>query len=157
MDCLHISHKSRYYVFPTSNYSYYFLIIPFLESQRSWCHDESPSRTRWNKNYSGKLSLKRVTKSSNFWSPLHPRKLGVAAVHCYQMSMVLVHKVSIVLSQHNTMESLLERGEKLDDLVQKSEHLGNQSKAFYKTASDFAHCCFRIILRVKASIFCAAP
>ncbi|KTF88930.1 hypothetical protein cypCar_00033706 [Cyprinus carpio] len=35
--------------------------------------------------------------------------------------------------QHNTMESLLERGEKLDDLVQKSEHLGNQSKAFYKT------------------------
>uniref|UniRef100_A0A672LZR0 YKT6 v-SNARE homolog (S. cerevisiae) n=1 Tax=Sinocyclocheilus grahami TaxID=75366 RepID=A0A672LZR0_SINGR len=36
---------------------------------------------------------------------------------------------------HNTMESLLERGEKLDDLVQKSEHLGNQSKAFYKTVS----------------------
>ncbi|MGH0177790.1 UNVERIFIED_CONTAM: hypothetical protein FKN15_075616 [Acipenser sinensis] len=35
---------------------------------------------------------------------------------------------------HNTMESLLERGEKLDDLVQKSEHLGNQSKAFYKTS-----------------------
>uniref|UniRef100_A0A8C6MMS9 YKT6 v-SNARE homolog n=1 Tax=Nothobranchius furzeri TaxID=105023 RepID=A0A8C6MMS9_NOTFU len=34
---------------------------------------------------------------------------------------------------HNTMESLLERGEKLDDLVAKSEHLGNQSKAFYKT------------------------
>ncbi len=40
-----------------------------------------------------------------------------------------------VLLQHNTMESLLERGEKLDDLVQKSEHLGNQSKAFYKTVS----------------------
>lgn len=34
------------------------------------------------------------------------------------------------------MESLLERGEKLDDLVAKSEHLGNQSKAFYKTVSD---------------------
>lgn len=33
------------------------------------------------------------------------------------------------------MESLLERGEKLDDLVAKSEHLGNQSKAFYKTVS----------------------
>uniref|UniRef100_A0A8C6SEE4 YKT6 v-SNARE homolog (S. cerevisiae) n=1 Tax=Neogobius melanostomus TaxID=47308 RepID=A0A8C6SEE4_9GOBI len=37
---------------------------------------------------------------------------------------------------HNTMESLLERGEKLDDLVAKSEHLGNQSKAFYKTVND---------------------
>lgn len=31
------------------------------------------------------------------------------------------------------MESLLERGEKLDDLVSKSEVLGVQSKAFYKT------------------------
>ncbi|KAF0034115.1 hypothetical protein F2P81_014181 [Scophthalmus maximus] len=37
---------------------------------------------------------------------------------------------------HNTMESLLERGEKLDDLVAKSEHLGNQSKAFYKTKAQ---------------------
>uniref|UniRef100_A0A8B9QRT9 YKT6 v-SNARE homolog n=1 Tax=Apteryx owenii TaxID=8824 RepID=A0A8B9QRT9_APTOW len=36
---------------------------------------------------------------------------------------------------HNTMESLLERGEKLDDLVSKSEVLGAQSKAFYKTVS----------------------
>uniref|UniRef100_A0A3B3Q3I1 YKT6 v-SNARE homolog (S. cerevisiae) n=1 Tax=Paramormyrops kingsleyae TaxID=1676925 RepID=A0A3B3Q3I1_9TELE len=42
---------------------------------------------------------------------------------------------------HNTMESLLERGEKLDDLVQKSEHLGTQSKAFYKTARKQNSCC----------------
>lgn len=39
---------------------------------------------------------------------------------------------------HNTMESLLERGEKLDDLVSKSEVLGTQSKAFYKTVSSSA-------------------
>lgn len=38
------------------------------------------------------------------------------------------------------MESLLERGEKLDDLVAKSEHLGNQSKAFYKTVSKKQNC-----------------
>ncbi|XP_076587703.1 synaptobrevin homolog YKT6 [Chaetodon auriga] len=42
---------------------------------------------------------------------------------------------------HNTMESLLERGEKLDDLVAKSEHLGLQSKAFYKTARKQNSCC----------------
>lgn len=36
------------------------------------------------------------------------------------------------------MESLLERGEKLDDLVSKSEVLGTQSKAFYKTVSNAA-------------------
>lgn len=51
------------------------------------------------------------------------------------MLLIPVYIVSIDFSQHNTMESLLERGEKLDDLVQKSEHLGNQSKAFYKTVS----------------------
>lgn len=42
----------------------------------------------------------------------------------------------VFLWQHNTMESLLERGEKLDDLVSKSEVLGAQSKAFYKTVGE---------------------
>uniref|UniRef100_A0A8C6AET4 V-SNARE coiled-coil homology domain-containing protein n=1 Tax=Monodon monoceros TaxID=40151 RepID=A0A8C6AET4_MONMO len=42
---------------------------------------------------------------------------------------------------HNTMESLLERGRKLDDLVSKSEALGIQSKAFYKTAWKQNSCC----------------
>nr|XP_045017201.1 synaptobrevin homolog YKT6-like [Jaculus jaculus] len=42
---------------------------------------------------------------------------------------------------HNTMESLLERGEKLDDLVSKSEVLGTQSEAFYKTARKQHSCC----------------
>ena len=35
---------------------------------------------------------------------------------------------------HNTMESLLAPGEKLDDLVSKSEVLGIQLKVFYKMA-----------------------
>ena len=39
--------------------------------------------------------------------------------------------------QHNTIETVLERGEKLDDLVEKSEGLTLQSKAFYKTVSNF--------------------
>ncbi|XP_015444538.1 synaptobrevin homolog YKT6 isoform X1 [Pteropus alecto] len=42
---------------------------------------------------------------------------------------------------HNTMESLLERGEKIDDLVSKSEVLGVHSKAFYKTARKQNSCC----------------
>ncbi|XP_059263518.1 synaptobrevin homolog YKT6-like [Mustela nigripes] len=42
---------------------------------------------------------------------------------------------------HNTMESLLEPGERLDDLVSKSEVLGTQSKAFYKTARKQNSCC----------------
>ena len=37
--------------------------------------------------------------------------------------------------QHNTIEAVLDRGEKLDDLVDKSEGLSSQSKAFYKTVS----------------------
>ncbi|KAJ3277256.1 palmitoyltransferase [Borealophlyctis nickersoniae] len=42
---------------------------------------------------------------------------------------------------HKTMESLLARGEKLDDLVAKSEDLSNQSKTFYKTAKKTNACC----------------
>ncbi|MBW05173.1 Synaptobrevin YKT6, partial [Eschrichtius robustus] len=41
----------------------------------------------------------------------------------------------------NTTESLLERGGKLDDLVSKSEALGIQFKAFYKTARKQNSCC----------------
>lgn len=41
----------------------------------------------------------------------------------------------------NTIEAVLERGEKLDDLVTKSEQLSYQSKAFYKTAKKTNSCC----------------
>lgn len=41
----------------------------------------------------------------------------------------------------NTIEAVLERGEKLDDLVDKSESLSLQSKAFYKTAKKTNSCC----------------
>jgi len=36
--------------------------------------------------------------------------------------------------QHKTIESVLQRGEKLDNLVERSNALSMQSKAFYKTA-----------------------
>ncbi|KAK7110336.1 synaptobrevin homolog YKT6-like [Littorina saxatilis] len=42
---------------------------------------------------------------------------------------------------HNTIEAVLQRGEKLDDLVDKSEGLSMQSKAFYKTAKKTNQCC----------------
>ncbi|XP_059488767.1 synaptobrevin homolog YKT6 [Neocloeon triangulifer] len=42
---------------------------------------------------------------------------------------------------HSTIEAVLERGEKLDDLVSKSEGLSVQSKAFYKTARKTNSCC----------------
>jgi len=42
---------------------------------------------------------------------------------------------------HGTIQSLLERGEKLDDLVAKSQELSDQSKIFYKTARKTNQCC----------------
>ncbi|XP_043272144.1 synaptobrevin homolog YKT6 isoform X2 [Venturia canescens] len=42
---------------------------------------------------------------------------------------------------HSTLEAVLQRGEKLDDLVAKSEGLSVQSKAFYKTARKTNSCC----------------
>jgi len=42
---------------------------------------------------------------------------------------------------HTTIANLLKRGEKLDDLVAKSEDLSSQSKLFYKTAKKTTRCC----------------
>lgn len=49
--------------------------------------------------------------------------------------------INQIIFQHNTIEAVLERGEKLDDLVAKSEGLSMQSKAFYKTAKKTNACC----------------
>ena len=49
-------------------------------------------------------------------------------------SMVMFN-LTCVLLQHETIEQLLERGEKLDDLVQKTDKLSGTSKAFYKEVS----------------------
>jgi synaptobrevin family protein YKT6 len=40
-----------------------------------------------------------------------------------------------------TIDSVLERGEKLDDLVSKSQDLSSQSKVFYKQAKKTNSCC----------------
>ncbi|KAI9143137.1 YKT6 v-SNARE protein-like protein [Paraphysoderma sedebokerense] len=42
---------------------------------------------------------------------------------------------------HKTINSVLERGEKLDDLVAKSDQLSTASKTFYKTAQKTNSCC----------------
>ncbi|XP_063365056.1 synaptobrevin homolog YKT6 [Cydia amplana] len=42
---------------------------------------------------------------------------------------------------HDTIKAVLERGEKLDDLVAKSDSLSYHSKAFYKTARKTNSCC----------------
>jgi len=42
---------------------------------------------------------------------------------------------------HKTIESVLQRGEKLDNLVDRSQALSMQSKAFYKTAKKQNSCC----------------
>jgi len=42
---------------------------------------------------------------------------------------------------HKSIDELLKRGEKLDDLVEKSGELSNQSKLFYKQAKKANSCC----------------
>lgn len=42
---------------------------------------------------------------------------------------------------HKTIESVLERGEKIDTLVNKSNDLSSQSKAFYTQAKKTNSCC----------------
>ncbi|KAL9048887.1 MAG: hypothetical protein Q9162_007493 [Coniocarpon cinnabarinum] len=45
------------------------------------------------------------------------------------------------ITLHKTIESVLERNVKLDDLVNKSEGLSSQSKMFYKQAQSQNSCC----------------
>jgi len=42
---------------------------------------------------------------------------------------------------HQTIDNILERGEKLDDLVQRSDELSATSKQFYKQARKTNSCC----------------
>ncbi|KZV98015.1 snare-like protein [Exidia glandulosa HHB12029] len=42
---------------------------------------------------------------------------------------------------HKTIEGVLQRGEKLDNLVERSNNLSQQSKMFYKTAKKQNSCC----------------
>lgn len=46
-----------------------------------------------------------------------------------------------MLILHNTIEGILERGERLNDLVERSSDLSVQSKIFYKTARKNNSCC----------------
>uniref|UniRef100_A0AC34FKR5 Synaptobrevin homolog YKT6 n=1 Tax=Panagrolaimus sp. ES5 TaxID=591445 RepID=A0AC34FKR5_9BILA len=50
-----------------------------------------------------------------------------------------IEETKVVL--HNTIASVLERGEKLDDLVKASENLSEQSKMFYTQARKMNKCC----------------
>jgi synaptobrevin family protein YKT6 len=45
------------------------------------------------------------------------------------------------LVMNKTIEALLQRGEKLDDLIDKSQEISFQSKAFYKQAKKTNSCC----------------
>lgn len=48
----------------------------------------------------------------------------------------------VLVVQHKTIDNVLERGTKLETLVEKSSDLGVASKAFYKTAkSANSRCC----------------
>lgn len=46
--------------------------------------------------------------------------------------------VQTKITLHKTIESVLQRGEKIDDLVQKSDGLSAQSKMFYRKPSRHA-------------------
>ena len=57
---------------------------------------------------------------------------------------------------HKTIESVLERGEKLDNLVERSDALSAQSRLFYKTAKKQVVPRFKLILtaRIRVVLLC---
>ncbi len=63
-----------------------------------------------------------------------PRK----ADQVYKIQCELDETIEVV---HKTIESVLNRGEKLEDLVKRSELLSNSSKMFYTSAKKHNSCC----------------
>lgn len=57
---------------------------------------------------------------------------------------------------HKTIESVLERGEKLDNLVERSNALSAQSKMFYKTAKKQNSCRYRTLQQDLTDCFIQA-
>ena len=70
---------------------------------------------------------------------MRPRSCWCVATGLWQLvkAVSLIHALTV---QHKTIESVLERGEKLNDLVDRSNALSAQSKMFYKTAKK-VRCC----------------
>ncbi len=50
-----------------------------------------------------------------------------------------IDETKIIL--HNAISGILQRGEKLDDIVKMAEDMSTQSKVFYKTARKTNQCC----------------
>jgi len=55
---------------------------------------------------------------------------------------------------HKTIESVLDRGQKLDDLVEKSDALSAQSKMFYRTAKKQVWRPIFLELTVELLLYC---
>lgn len=72
---------------------------------------------------------------------LDETKIILVILELIIFNLVKLKNYTFELNKHGTIESVLQRGEKLDDLVAKSEDLGLQSKTFYKTAKKTNACC----------------
>jgi isocitrate/isopropylmalate dehydrogenase len=48
---------------------------------------------------------------------------------------------ALLRAQHETIETAIERGQKLDTLIEKSNELSGSSKMFLKTAKKQNQCC----------------
>ena len=58
-----------------------------------------------------------------------------------QLSRIMNELEQTKLVLHETIEAALERGQKIDALVEKSNDLSGSSKMFYKTAKKQNQCC----------------
>jgi len=58
-----------------------------------------------------------------------------------QLTQIMAELEQTKMVLHETIEAALERGQKIDDLVAKSNDLSGSSKAFFKTAKKQNQCC----------------
>lgn len=58
-----------------------------------------------------------------------------------QLTRIMNELEQTKLVLHETIEAALQRGQKIDDLIVKSNDLSGSSKMFYKTAKKQNQCC----------------
>lgn len=110
--------------------------------------------------YPVRVAYSLINKSLEAFSKVYPKSVWLQtslSLNCEQLKELLerfkdpkkadpilqvqeeLNETKIVV--HNAIEKVLQRGEKLEDLVSKSEQLSGMSKAFYKDAKKANACC----------------
>ena len=121
-----------------------------IEHEGYWCHlarwEDTAVTIITDRNYPYQVASRLVRQTMGFGKLTNQDLCNLHKTYqkpeqadkIYQVSQKLNKTTEIV---RQTVDQVLERGTKLEDLVEKSDSLSQQSKIFYKTSKKMNRCC----------------